>query len=355
MYRKNHCNTGRWSARRERGMSLVEVMVAMTVGLIVLAGLTRIYVGSKNAYTVQDEMGKLQENGRFAEEFIAFDARMAGFQGCGNLFRIRPNIIANPPPSQPLTADNAIVGYEWDTASGTRIPALPAALAADLGALEPGTDVVTIQRAGECGATLWGNMAADNANIQVVFPNSCGFAQDQYLMITDCRTADIFRASSASNGAGNETIAHANNINISNRLSKPYQQDAQVYRFTSATYYVAPGTDGRPALWRYTEGGATDLDEELVAGVENLQVLYGEDLDNNQAAERYLSANAPVAMSKVTSVRIALLMQSTSTNVALDRQQYTYNDQTFNAADGRLRRTFTAVVNLRNRTLNTPN
>ncbi|MGH8581921.1 MAG: PilW family protein [Gammaproteobacteria bacterium] len=354
MYCKNHCNTGHRIARLQRGFSLIELMVAMTVGLIVLGGLTRIYVGSKNAYTVQDEMGKLQENGRFAEEFIAFDVRMAGFQGCGNLFRTRPNIIATPPPSQPLTADNAIVGYEWDTASGTRLPALPAALTADLGPVQAGTDVVTIQRGNECGATLTGNMGANTADVQVTAPNSCGFAQDQYLMITDCRTADIFRASSASNGAGTQTIAHASNVNIDDRLSKDYQADAQVYRFTSVTYYIAPGTDGRPALWRYTEGGAADLDEELVPGAEDLQVLYGEDLDNNQAAERYLSANS-VAMGKVTSVRIALLMQSASTRVALDRQQYTYNDQTLNAADGRLRRTFTAVVNLRNRTLNTPN
>src|SRR5207247_7593952 len=70
---------------RENGFSLVELMVAMTITIIVMAGVIAIFVNSKKAYTNQDRIARVQENGRFAMYYLMRDIRMAGYTGCRNL------------------------------------------------------------------------------------------------------------------------------------------------------------------------------------------------------------------------------------------------------------------------------
>src|SRR5690606_13022048 len=64
------------------GLSLVELMVALAIGLIVLAAVSTVFVNSKSSYTTQESSARLQENARFALQFIARHLRMAGYFGC---------------------------------------------------------------------------------------------------------------------------------------------------------------------------------------------------------------------------------------------------------------------------------
>lgn len=66
----------------QRGFSLVELMVAVTIGLIILAAVSGIFVTSKSTYNTTDSLARLQENARFAVHYLSRDIRMAGFAGC---------------------------------------------------------------------------------------------------------------------------------------------------------------------------------------------------------------------------------------------------------------------------------
>lgn len=65
--------------RSQSGISLVELMISLTLSLILAAGATQIFIGSKQAYTLQDATAILQENGRFALDILKRNIRIAGF------------------------------------------------------------------------------------------------------------------------------------------------------------------------------------------------------------------------------------------------------------------------------------
>jgi len=66
---------------KQAGVTLVEIMIAITVGLILSAGLIQIFTSSKQAYKMQDSLGLLQENGRFALNTLTRAAHMADHWG----------------------------------------------------------------------------------------------------------------------------------------------------------------------------------------------------------------------------------------------------------------------------------
>lgn len=76
-------------AKKQQGLSIVELMVALAVGMVLIAGILQVFLSSKNTYAVNEAMSRVQENGRFALEFIANSARHAGY--------IDPNDKVNKP------------------------------------------------------------------------------------------------------------------------------------------------------------------------------------------------------------------------------------------------------------------
>jgi len=65
----------------QNGLSLIELMVAITIGLLLLSGVFTIFMSNKQSYRVQENMGRVQENGRFAIDLMARTLRMTGWQG----------------------------------------------------------------------------------------------------------------------------------------------------------------------------------------------------------------------------------------------------------------------------------
>jgi type IV pilus assembly protein PilW len=68
-------------ARRQAGFSLVELMIAITLGLVVLLAVGSIYMGSRQTYRVQEDNARMQEAGRYALEVIGRSLRQAGADG----------------------------------------------------------------------------------------------------------------------------------------------------------------------------------------------------------------------------------------------------------------------------------
>lgn len=327
----------------QRGLTLVELMIGMALGLIVLVGIGYIYMGSRQGYKVQDNMARIQENGRYAMEIFGQDIRMAGFMGCANLNLVTPNIIANNPPN--FSAANALKGF--DNGSGWTNPSTITRVA--------GTDVITIQSASPSGVTVTEKMNVVNANIQILGNPTC-FAANDALFVSDCSGADIFRATTVSScgnpscpcSTGNITIAHANSANTSNNLSKTYGTDAEVLSFKSTTYFIGSNPAGNPALYRINTSGSA---EELVDNVADMQLTFGEDTDGTGTVDQYVAAGSVTDWAKVLSVRVSLLLVSRENNVVDAPQRYVYNGSTVDPTDRRLRFVFTSTIGVRNRLL----
>ncbi|MDN5850751.1 MAG: PilW family protein [Nitrococcus sp.] len=324
------------------GFSLVEIMVALTLSLLLLGAVLQVFMSAKASYRMNEGLARLQETGRFAANILAGDIRMAGYQGCMTLDKIEPNVIVEDPPNDLNLYDSAhILLGENDLAATNTLGAVT------------GSDSLTIRGASAVNAHLTGNMDSDNANIQID-GNPAGFEADDILMITDCADADIFRATNVSNPDGKITIAHASG-NTVNRLSKAYQSDAQVMAFESTTYYVADSNRdneaGDPIYSLYVQQLGDTV--ELVAGVENMQVLYGVDTDADGSVDNYANAGAVADFTNVLSVRVALLVSSVApATTQADTATYTLLDETVDPANGRyLRNVFTFTATARNRSL----
>ena len=328
------------------GAGLVQIMVALTIGAIVSAGLIEILVASKRGYRVQEAQARVQETGRFGTQLLSHEIRMAGFMGCPNLDRVTPRVVASPPPNTAFTNSTFIEPYEAGASSWT--PALPAEMT-DAGATN-GNDTLSVHRGADCTAALSSSMTADNAAVSLDDGHGCDFATGDYLIISDCTNADLFRASNVSSSGGIETVSHALSHNTEDRFSKQYGPDAVVMRLQETSFFIAPGAGGQPALWQSTDGAAA---VELVDGVEALQILYAEDLNGDLSADRYVTPDTGgFDVANVVGLRLSLLLQTLMGNVTLSNQSYTFDGNTTTATDGRLRRVFTTTVNLRNRTTN---
>ena len=70
--------------RSQQGITLIELMIALVIGLLATGAMLKVYVDSSQLYRFNESLARIQENGRFGLEFIRRDARMAGFWGCNS-------------------------------------------------------------------------------------------------------------------------------------------------------------------------------------------------------------------------------------------------------------------------------
>jgi type IV pilus assembly protein PilW len=326
-----------------RGFSVIELMVAMTIGLVLVASVIEIFLGNRQTWRVQEASSRMQENARFAFDTLARDLRMAGYQGCPSLRAVTPRAVALPAVPA-FTSTTVIRGHQAGTTSWT--PSLPTALSGTI----LGTDVVTIQFTEGCSAHPTGTLASTSADLGVSAANTCGFAPGDALLVSDCGASDLFRVSAVSAGSGVEQIAHATTHNSSGELSKAYGTDAEVFRVRSYTYYLAPNPRGLPSLWRLDNALATGPDNplELVEDVEDLQLLYGEDTDSppDLSANRYVTADAVSSWESVVSVRVSVRARSAEDNLASETRTVPFNGAP--VTDRRLARAFETTIAVRN-------
>ncbi len=322
--------------RRQQGMTLIEIMIALVLGAFLIGGVIQIFLNTQRTYRMQENLSRMQENGRFALEFISRDLRLAGYQGCFGTSATNMISINNPNPNPtPLTltsgatleiTGNNNVANNWNSiaCSNTNL-------------CKAGTDTVSVHYGKNCG-NLTGNMGTVNANVQISSSSSCSLQQYDVLLISDCSSADIFVATSVSNSSGIKTIAHATNQNTGNFLSKTYGSDAAIYQLASLTYFIRTGAGGGPALWKMdnTKASSGSNPVELIENIEDLQILYGVDTDADGTPNYYVDAATVPNWSQVISAQITLSAQSDDNNLVT-------------GGDTRLHRTFNTTVVLRNR------
>jgi type IV pilus assembly protein PilW len=317
------------------GFSLVELMVALTLSLVLMGGIAQSFISSKQSHTMREQVALLTENGRYATESLQRDIRMAGYSGCRTLNSLPPNITANNPPSF-SSYNDSLQGFESGT--GWTNPTSNTHIA--------GTDVITINRATGQGVQLTSNMGTTDATIQIG-SNPYGIQAGDVLLLTDCESADLFRASSVAQIVGTVTITHTSTANTDVNLSSLYQDDATIMKFSSNTYFVGSNASDGTSLYMIPFESAVAI--ELVPNVQDLQLEYSIDTNNDQIADDYVDASSVTNWQEVIGVNVGLL-QYTSDNIVVEPQTFVFKGANVNpSGDHRLRNSNWMTVGLRNR------
>jgi len=348
-------------SRSQHGFTLVEILVAITLSLILLAGTVQIFLSSKQAYRTEDALSRIQESGRFSMDFLATEIRKAAYTGClgqDSISSIENRLNSNGSYAWDIGATltgKMVAGYDTPVGGTSWTPSLPAGLAPN-----PGTDVITIRYMASNGIDLVPPYS-DSAQL-FVDPAlvASAVAEGDIAMVTDCKKGTLFQITNLQAAGGKMNVVHSqggytpgNNQSV---FDNSYGEDAELAVFVTEIFYISNNSNGVPSLyrsWLTTSGtNATLSPQELVEGIEDMQILYGEDTDNDGTANRYVTANNVADMDKVVSVRISLLARSNDGHITTGPQTYTFPDWATamtTATDRRLRHVFTTTITLRNR------
>jgi type IV pilus assembly protein PilW len=332
--------------RCQRGFSLVELMVAMALGLIILGAVGYLYLGSRQTFRTTDAIARIQENARYALQIVAHDVRMAGYVGCANLSAGGTNTIATPLAATPLTSANAING--WDAG---------AAAAAFGGISRPAGDVISIT--GAFGSDVNLLVPVSGSASLKINGNPLKITAGDVLLVGDCRRADIFAATGVAAAAGTVTIAHGSANNTTPILAGTYDTTAVVMKLEQYTYFIGTNPSGGRSLFRNSLSEGT---VEVADNVWDMQILYAIDANGDGSADSatgYIPAGSVTNWSQVVSARISLLLVSQD-NVLSTPQTYTFFGDTSTAPSSftpgagapdrlRMHQVFTTTVGVRNR------
>ncbi len=333
--------------RQMSGFSLVEMMVAITVGLVLLTVMSVVYINSKSAAKRQDDLGTIQQGVRTAFEYVAFDARSVGHLGC---FTRLPSLngisgagLANnfaigiegyeftgtaPTNTYEMSSDleqESSVESTWANSPGATSPTIPLAeIAGGAGlGLTPGSDVLILRGTAtgkpvRLTAPIVGGAGSisitdqSTGNCPNGSANTSGFCAGSFGVIASCNAAQVFQV--ATSGA---------TLTLQNTLvgTSNYAQDAsEVFPLHTVVYYVKPSSNGTTSsLYRRVfDGSQTDVElqeHELIEGVESMQLRFALDTDaepDGLMNGDYVTADAVTNWAQVIAVRVSLLVRSTN-------------------------------------------
>jgi type IV pilus assembly protein PilW len=341
---------------RQRGITLVELMIGVTIGLFLVAAMGGIYLGSQSTFRAQGELARMQQNGRFAIDSIAADLRNANANGCqgflasqtptGNTAVVRVVSIGLP-VGDPLSDYTGPALWGSRSGGGAWAPALGALTLTP--APDPAGDVLLVRRTVGPAWGLTADIDASDATPLAVSAGT-GITAGDILVISDCSVATVFQA-------GPGTAAGAIDHPV---LNHAYNSGATVQRLQTVVYYVAPTANanrsGSLSLWSQVAPayGASTNAVELIAGVDGLAIHYGVDttLPADGVADRYAAADGvgglPGGWPQVASARIDLLLASTGKQVTTTPQPYLFDGVAVTPTDHRLRTVMSTTAAVRN-------
>lgn len=337
--------------RNHRGFTLVELMIALLIGMFLLGGLAALVVQTSQSSKSQQSLGRLQENGRFALAKIVADVKMAGAQYCSTHSTLHPvgamnrhralSVMADgampyglPTRAQvasvyapwlvatqpyPMTTRYFIQGHECTTdfnclpalnAIGSALPVPPAPGIAT-GLRARAADVLTVRYLATSGVPLASDYTGSGAAVPLDprFSTAASgpplnFANNDVAMVTDCARAMVFEATPLGNtlvpndttdaGAARNDLGSFTTASNDSMVTRT-NGDARVFNmsrdFRTVSYFLQlrSDVDAPPRVISTLVRQANGASEALVDGVERLEFRYGVEGVNGQV--RFLDAN----------------------------------------------------------------
>ena len=361
------------AARRARGFSIVELMVAITLALIVTAGVMAAFLGSRSSFMSTSGTAAVSDNGRFALDFLQSAVRGAGYMACNTTHSQLSLLNAGPSAvyynfGQPLggyeannTVSNAYTvaappvtpdgsNGDWLASSGPAWPGggLDPALS---GKVIKNSDVLVVYSTLRTNSPPTVITTISNGASSFTVQNPYNLANNQIAVIADCAKSMVFQIKTVVG----TTVSFATSGTPGNTASSfpvSFQVGAQVTPVDTTVYYIGKGADGDGALFSYDLNGTSVFTaSELVSDIESMQVLYGIDTTGTQTVAEYMPAQAVVDFNTVMSVKIAVLAASQLGAVPKPAVAQTYSllGNTVTAPiDTRSRQVFEITVSTRN-------
>jgi type IV pilus assembly protein PilW len=332
----------------QRGLTLVELMVAMVIGLALIAGVTELFITNKQTYRLTDASSRIQESARFTFRFLTKDVRMAGYNGCAGEAMTVTNTL-NDSSSFLYDFGTSVQGFEA-TSGSAWTPTVPTAITSPKG----GSDILTVRGIFGDGVDITGqpsnsgdcnNSASHTAVLKV--SDASSLDAGDIVIAGNCSRASILQITNVN--AGSNVVHNTGGAHVPGNKTKDlaacYAGNGQMFKISTLVFYVRNNPDGNPSLYRN--------DEELVEGVENMQVEYGVGSGATNLVDQFLTADNVTAADwpNVISVRLNLLMRSIEENITTAPQTYTFNGAsvTADSDDKKLYRTYTTTIAIRNR------
>jgi type IV pilus assembly protein PilW len=350
--------------RRSRGVSLIELMIALAIGTVLVAGAVTVYSQSRTTHTVSDSIARLQENGRYVFSQIEPDIQLAGYYGFTNA----PDDLHY---MQNGSSGAVLSAFRMQKTSD-EVPGL--GKAQDCGKNFAVDVVATIEAANndyKLGCDAQGGGAQDKSDRLTIRrasgppPNGKGAANDKRVQLLLSRLSPTSQYVFADGMLPASITLKANLVQVRDLVVRSY--------YISKNSTSSPAVDGLPALRvkALTDGPSFDSDTEIMRGVEDMQVQFGidtadydadgkidsgRDVDNNGIpdvalgiATRYVNPDAVPAGFQVVSVRIWILMRAEKAEPGfVNNQTYQYADRVYEVNDSFRRVLLSRTITLRN-------
>lgn len=288
------------TADKMRGFTLIEVMIAMVLGLLLMGVIATVFLSSSRNYAQDDRMSRLQENARFALKTLAHELSMVEFWGG---MSVPSNIVANANVQPASVAGRCGLSYDAVNSVIVLNAATAAAANGQFGCiatneLQANTDVFAIKR-------VYG--------LEQTYPT--GSTEDAVL--TD---ASIYLRTPALTGELRAPVAGASTDGMS------------YWRFMPSIYYIrnhflqtgGAAADSIPTLYRKRLNAAREIMTEeggVAEGIENFRIEFGVDSDSDGVANSYTIA--PANFTQVVTARVYVLARSRDKDMAYtDSKRY---------------------------------
>lgn len=317
--------------RNVRGFTLIELMVAMLLGLIVIAGVISVFLAGQQTYRTNNALGDVQESSRIAFELLARDIRDAGLTGCDN----SSGRVANDLNDTSLWyADwnDALYGYD----DATKDPAL-SGLTGSGAPVAGQSSIHTISTASSDVVVSFipGNGNGSSSSIHVNAPTT-ELSGGQLIMVCDFDHATILQVTSYSKSSISVTHNAGNAVspgNCTKGLGYPtlctpngnlysFQNNSRIAIMSADDWYIGTNPVGTTSLYRlhvsYGATGVITTPQEMVRNVTGMTITYLQ-----PPAAKFVTATNVTDWAAVSAVQMTLKVESTNQRAGTDQKPLT--------------------------------
>lgn len=305
---------------RQRGLSIVELMVTLAIGMVVTLGIVGIMGLNQQNLRITESLSESQENARMAFELIARDVRQARDTSCG------------PMREKPANLNTSWWG-QWQPLLSFGGTTATTAVAIGTGLAQRVSNTQALQLQGSGETRIIQKITGSKLDLQ----SEAGSLSSGPVIVCDLQTASLHTATASA--------AKAITTNPTVTISNVDNPQFQVSRLTAVTWYI--GNNGRAAeggrsLYRVRlQANGNPITEEILPGVVNLSLRY-HTKDTND-----FTSTAPTtsdAWNEVNAIELTLTTESTHRNVTSEAAA----NSALVGSDGRMRRQISHVISLRN-------